>query len=139
MNNYSIETIKVGDNAEFERVITAEMMEKFLEITGDNNPLHIDEEYARSKGFGGRVCYGALCSSFFSTLAGVYLPGKRCLLHSIDSKYKQPVFIGDHLTVKGTVTEVNELFNVITVKGSIVNQHGKTVTRAVIQAGILTD
>ncbi len=139
MNDYTIETIKVGDSAQFERVITAQMMQNFLDITGDNNPLHVDEEYARSKGFSGRVCYGALCSSLFSTLAGVYLPGRRCLLHSIDSKYKQPVFIGDSLTVKGTVTEVSELFNVIIVKASIINQHGKKVTGAVIQAGILTD
>ncbi len=139
MNDYSITTIKVGDSAEFERTITDSMMQAFLEITGDDNPLHVDEQYAKSKGFVGKVCYGALCSAFFSTLAGVYLPGKRCLLHGIDSKYKKPVFVGDTLTVQGSVVEVSEVFNEITVKATIKNQHAKVVTRAVIKAGILEE
>ncbi len=139
MNDFSIDTIKVGESAEFTRVITVEMMQAFLQITGDNNPLHVDEHFAKQSGFDGRVCYGALISSFLSTLAGVYLPGKRCLLHGIDSKYKQPVYIGDTITVQGVVSEVNEIFNEITVKARITNQHGKNVARAVVKAGILKE
>ncbi len=139
MNDFSIESISVGESASFERTITCEMMDAFLAITGDVNPLHIDEDYAKEKGFVGRVCYGAMVSSLFSTLAGVYLPGRRCLLHGIDSKYKLPVYIGDTLTVEGSVVDVNELFNEITVKARILNQHGKTVVRSVIKAGILIE
>ncbi len=139
MNNFSIDTIKVGESASFERTITIEMMDAFLMITGDNNPLHINADYAKSKGFVDRVCYGALTSSMLSTLAGVYLPGEKCLLHSIESKFKLPVYIGDTLLVEGTVSEVNEMFKEITIKARILNQNGKTVLRAVVKAGILDE
>ena len=72
----------------------------------------------------------------FSTLAGVYLPGEHCLLHGVECKFARPVFIGDVLTVSGTVTEVNETFREITVKAVITNQNGQKVTRGVIRAGV---
>ncbi len=137
MNNFTIATIKVGESASFKRKISPEMMDAFLMITGDNNPLHIDSDYAKSKGFVDRVCYGALTSSMLSTLAGVYLPGEKCLLHSIESKFKLPVYVGDLLSIEGIVTEVNEVFKEITIKAKILNQDGKTVLRAIVKAGIL--
>ena len=59
--------------------VTPEMMDAFRAITGDVSPIHIDADYARGRGFPGRVVYGMLGASFFSTLAGVYLPGEHCL------------------------------------------------------------
>ena len=75
------------------------MLEKFRDITSDVNPLHNDEAYAKERGYGGRVVFGMLCAGFYSTLAGVYLPGEHCLLHEVETKFKKPVFIGDTLTV----------------------------------------
>ncbi len=137
MNNYDFGSIAVGDTATFERVITREMMEAFLVVSGDNNPLHVDEDYAKSQGFDSCVVYGGVSTSFFSTLAGVYLPGRRCILHSVESMYKKPVFVGDTLTVNGEVSEVNTVYGEITVKVRISNQHGKVVTRGLFKAGIL--
>lgn len=77
-----------------------------------------------------------LVAAFFSTLAGVYLPGEHCLLHSVESKFAKPVFIGDVLTVTGVVEEVNEVFGEVTIKGTITNQDGKKVCRGVIKAGL---
>ena len=68
--------------------------------------------------------------------AGVYLPGEHCLLHGVEAKFARPVFIGDTLTVKGTVTEVNDTFKEITVKAEIFNQEGKKVTRGLYRAGL---
>ena len=112
------------------------MMDQFYAISGDNSPIHMDADYAAQRGYPGRVVYGMLGASFFSTLAGVYLPGEHCLLHSVECKFAKPVFIGDTLTISGKVTEVNETFREITIKAVITNQNGVKVTRGVIKAGV---
>ena len=132
MNSYTLADITPDMTESFTVTVTAEMMDAFYAITGDNSPIHMSEEYAAGRGFPGRVVYGMLGASFFSTLAGVYLPGEHCLLHSVESKFAKPIFIGD--TRK--VDEVNEVFGEITIKATITNQDGKKVTRGVIKAGV---
>ena len=102
-------------------------MDKFIEITGDVSPIHVSAEYAKEHGFTTRVCHGMLFGSMFSTLAGVYLPGEHCLLHSVETKFSLPVYPGDTLTVTGKISEINESFKVVQVKGTITNQNGKKV------------
>ena len=96
----------------------------------------MDETYAADRGYPGRVVYGMLGASFFSTLAGVYLPGEHCLLHGVECKFAKPVFIGDTLTVRGTVANVSEVGSEAEIKAVILNQDGKKVTRGVIKAGL---
>ena len=136
MNHYRLADLTPGVTESFTVTITEEMMAQFYAITGDNSPIHMDADYAAGRGYPGRVVYGMLGASFLSTLAGVYLPGEHCLLHGVDLKFAKPIFIGDTLTVTGVVDEVNDTFREITIKASIVNQHGKKVTRAVIRAGV---
>ncbi len=136
MNHYRLADLTPGVTESFTVTITEEMMAQFYAITGDNSPIHMDEDYAAGRGYPGRVVYGMLGASFLSTLAGVYLPGEHCLLHGVDLKFAKPIFIGDTLTVTGVVDEVNDTFREITIKASIVNQGGKKVTRAVIRAGV---
>lgn len=136
MNSYTLSEIQKGLTETFTVTVTEEKMQLFRQLSGDVSPIHIDEEYAKQRGFEGRVCYGMLGASFFSTLAGVYLPGEHCLLHSVESKFVKPIFIGDTLTVTGVVDEVNDTFGEITIKATITNQHGKKVTRGIIKAGV---
>ena len=136
MNHYTLAEMTPGLSEEFTVTVTPEMMDAFCTITGDVSPIHMDADYAKGRGFPGRVVYGMLGASFFSTLAGVYLPGEHCLLHGVECKFAKPIFIGDTLTVTGVVDEVNDTFREITIKASIVNQDGKKVTRAVIRAGV---
>jgi len=100
----------------FEAEVDQARMDKFLEISEDNNPMHIDTEYAKSKRMISRVVYGMLSSSFYSKLVDVYLPGKFALLHSIEIQFIKPVFIGDKLVIIGEVSSVNNIFNQIEVK-----------------------
>ena len=109
MNHYTLAEMTPGLTEEFTVTVTPEMMDAFRAITGDVSPIHIDADYARGRGFPGRVVYGMLGASFFSTLAGVYLPGEHCLLHGVECKFAKPIFIGDTLTVKGTVVGVSEI------------------------------
>ena len=136
MNHYTLDQLAVGQSESFTVTVTEEMMEAFYRLTGDDSPIHRSAQYAAGRGYPGRVVYGMLGASFFSTLAGVYLPGEHCLLHGVEAKFARPVFIGDTLTVKGTVTEVNDTFREITVRAEIFNQEGKKVTRGLYRAGL---
>ena len=136
MNSYKFSELSVGMSESFEVEITEKMMDKFIDITGDISPIHVSSEYAKEHGFKTRVCHGMLFGSMFSTLAGVYLPGEHCLLHSVETKFSNPVYPGDKLTVSGKISEINDTFKIATIKGNIKNQDGKTVCKAVIQAGV---
>lgn len=136
MNAYTIGQLREGHTESFTVTVTEAMMAAFLAVTGDVSPLHIDEAYAKTRGHKGRVVYGMLCASLFSTLAGVYLPGETCLLHSVEASFAKPVYIGDTLTVSGRVQEVNETFGQVVIKAAITNQDGKKVTRGLIKAGV---
>ncbi|MBQ9134496.1 MAG: MaoC family dehydratase [Lachnospiraceae bacterium] len=139
MNRYSFEEIEKGMEESFQVNVTPDMLEKFKEITGDINPLHTDEVFAKEKGYDNTVVYGMLTASFLSTLAGVYLPGEKSLIHSVETKFVKPVFVGDTLTISGKVAEKNELFSVFTLKVTITNQHGEKVLRGSMQIGVLAD
>lgn len=136
MNDYKYEEIKIGHKESFAVTITDEMMASFNAITGDVNPLHNDEDYARSLGHPGQVVYGMLTGSLLSTLAGVYLPGKRSLIHEVKLKFVKPVYIGDTLTVEGEVEEKHDAYSLLVVKVTIRNQSGEKVCRAKMQVGV---
>jgi len=122
--------------ASFERKITSEMMSAFLEITGDSNPLHNSREYANQKGYADRVVYGMLTASFISTLGGVYLPGKYCLIQGVETKFLKPVYIGDHLTIRGKIIELHESVRQVVIRFAIKNQREEKVCRGILKAGV---
>jgi 3-hydroxybutyryl-CoA dehydratase len=111
-------------------------MNKFLDISNDINPLHIDKNYAKQKGFKDRVVYGMLTSSFYSTLVGVYLPGKYCILQGIDIQFSKPVYIDDELRISGKVSYINEAYKQIEIKATIINQENKKVSKATIKSDL---
>lgn len=135
MNNYKFDELTVGMTESFKVSITEAMLDAFKGITGDVNPLHNDEEFAKSKGHPGRVAYGMLTASFLSTLAGVYIPGERSLIQQVETKFAKPVYIGDELTVTGEITELVESVQRLELKVTITNQDGKKVLRGTM--GIL--
>jgi 3-hydroxybutyryl-CoA dehydratase len=139
MNEYLFSDIKVGLQHSFLVEIDEAKMQKFLEISGDNNPMHIDSDFAKLKGMSDKVVYGMLTSSFYSTLVGVYIPGKYAFLHSVDIQFLKPVFIGDKLVITGEVSGVNEMFRQIEVKAHIVNQYGEKISRAKIKIGLVIE
>ena len=134
MNEYTISELEVGMRASFTRKITKEMEDGFRSISGDGNPLHQDDEFAReiSNGkFSGHAVFGMLTASLYSTIAGMYLPVKYSLIHSFEElSFLKPVFVGDELTVEGEVIDKNEDLGLIRIKVSIKNQHNKSVSRA---------
>lgn len=134
MNEYTFDEIEVGQVASFQREITLEMENMFREISGDENPLHKDDKFAKEMGNGkydSHVAFGMLTASMYSTIAGMYLPGKYSLIHSFEElSFLKPVFAGDVLIVTGEVIDKNEMLKLIRLKVEIKNQDNKKVSRA---------
>ena len=139
MNSTKFKDIKIGIIESFSVKIDTLKLNKFLEITNDINPLHIDCKYAKSKGFINRVVYGMLTSSFYSTLVGVYLPGKYSILQGIDIGFSKPVYIDDTLTITGKVDYINEAYKQIEIKATVTNQNNKKVSKATIKVGVIDE
>ena len=140
MNEYQYEDLKIGQAESFEIQVTEEMEERFRELTGDINPLHRDDSFAKDIGegkFKGHVVFGMLTASFYSTLAGVYLPGKNSLIHSLDIKFQKPVYAGDKLTVCGEVADKQDGLKLIQVKAVIKNERNESVSKASIKILVL--
>jgi len=137
MNNYRFEDLSIGMKESFEVVVSEEMMKDFLNISDDRNPLHIDEQFSKSQGYQDRVVYGLLTTSFISKLVGVLLPGKYCLLQGVETKYLNPVYINDTLTIEGEVNELHASVKRANIKVIIKNQNDEKVLKAKVDVGFL--
>lgn len=141
MNEYKLSDIKIGMKASFEQEITLDMEDAFRNISGDENPLHKDDGFARTVSNGkyqSHVAFGMLTASLYSTIAGVYLPGKNSLIHSFDEiSFLKPVFVGDKLTVTGEVVDKLDDLKLIRIKAGIRNQDNKLVSRAKMKVLVL--
>ena len=133
MNEYNFSDLIIGHTEHFGVIVTKEMEDSFRNITGDINPLHQGDVFACRSGkgkFKGHVCFGMLTASFYSTLAGVYLPGKHSLIHSLDIKFQKPVYIGDQLTVSGKITDKQNELQLFVSKGEFGTQRAQGVAKA---------
>ncbi len=137
INTYQFEELQLGMKESFDIMITKEMMENFCAMTGDVNPLHQDERFAKENGFQNRVVYGMLTSSFLSKLIGVYLPGKNSLIYDTKISYLKPAYIGDCLTIMGELTDKQELYRMIVVRCTIFNQRGEKIVKGKITVKVL--
>lgn len=108
--------ITVGESASFIHQITKKNVEDFAHLSGDKNPLHTDEAYAKETKFSGRIVHGLFLAALVSRLAGMYLPGKRCLLLSEELIFKLPARINDEVEVMGTVVSKSQSTKIIEIK-----------------------
>ena len=126
LHGYYVEDLAVGMTAVFGKTVTEADLVMFAGVSGDTNPLHLDEEFASRTRFGGRIVHGMLTASLISTLIGTKLPGPGCIYISQDLKFRAPVRVGDTVETRATVVEVVAerrkvvLKTVCTVKGQVV-------------------
>jgi len=102
IQSYCIEDLSVGMSASYAKTVTDEDIVRFADISGDMNPVHLDQAYAEKTMFKGRIAHGMLSAAFISTVFGTRLPGAGCIYLSQSLKFKAPVKIGE--TVEATVT-----------------------------------
>ena len=104
---YYIEDLKPGLSESFSRTVTERDIQLFGEVSGDTNPVHFDEDFAKTTMFKGRIAHGMLSASYISTVLGMQIPGPGTIFMSLATRYKAPVRIGDTVATTCTVREVN--------------------------------
>lgn len=105
---YYLEDLEVGMSAEQSIIMSAEKIDAFAELSGDHNPIHMDAEYAATTMFGRRIAHGALSASLISAVLGNELPGPGAIFVELNMRFRRPAFIGDEVTARAEVSEINE-------------------------------
>ncbi|GAC1658498.1 MAG: hypothetical protein NVS4B13_01600 [Candidatus Elarobacter sp.] len=129
--------IAVGERAELTHVITQHDVDAFAELTGDFNPLHVDETFARRTLFRRPVVHGMLSASFISTMIGTLLPGSGALWTSQTLEFLLPAFVGDTITVVAVVEQKSIAARVIALSTVVVNQHGQELVKGKSRVRVL--
>ena len=120
--------VKIGQKAEFTTKIKESMINEFAKISGDFNPLHIDEEYAKTTKFKKRVCQGMLLGSLISKLLSMHLPGNGALYVSQTLSFILPCFIDDEIKISGEIIDKDDIKKIISVKTTITKDEKIIVT-----------
>lgn len=128
MKGFTIDQISVGQSASFAKTITEADVYMFAGVTGDFNPAHVNEEYAKNTMFKGRIAHGMLGASLISTVLAMQLPGPGTIYLKQDLKFLAPVRFNDTITATLTVREVFADKNRVILDCVVANQEGTVVT-----------
>ncbi len=123
----SYDDLIIGEEASFSKTITETDVYLFAGISGDFNPVHVNEEYARQTPFKTRIAHGALPQSLIAPVLGMKLPGLGTVAVEIRCRYKAPTFFGDTITAKATVAEKLQEKRWVRMDLHWTNQRGETV------------
>lgn len=133
----SIDDFSEGQSFSFEKTINESEVARFAELSGDCNPLHMDNSFAEERGFQGRVPHGLLLASYFSKLVGMHLPGKNALLHSVNIKFLHPAYLNDNLVINGVIDHVSLSTQTLILKATITNTNiDRLLAKGTLQVGL---
>ena len=128
----TFEEFNVGDTASMSKTVTETDVILFAGITGDFNPLHVNEEFAKKSKFGKRLVHGCFSSGLISAVLGMKLPGPGALYAGQTVKFVKPTFIGDTLTATATIaekyTKKDGALKFLRIETVVSNQDGVVVT-----------
>lgn len=132
-----IEDFEPGQHASFSKTFRDEDVRRFIQITGDTNPLHVDDEFAARTQFGRRIVHGMLAASLFSTIVGTLLPGTGAIYRSQTIRFLLPVYLGDTVTAHFVVRSVDRARHRLEIDAWIENEAGQRVIEGTCEAGLL--
>ena len=121
MNGLYLEDLKVGMSAMFGKTVTESDIATFAGVSGDTNPIHLHEGFARTTRFGQRIAHGMLSGSFISAVIGTKLPGPGSVYISQSMSFMAPVLIGETITAIATITAIDERRRRVTLKTQCLN------------------
>ncbi len=113
----------IGEEATFSRIFAEEDVQSFSKLSGDTNPIHLDENYAKLTRFGGRIIHGMLVASLISTALGTILPGPGCVYLSQQLSFRAPARIGERLTARVRVNDWDGTKGRIILATEVVNEN----------------
>ncbi|HWQ29041.1 MAG TPA: MaoC family dehydratase [Dehalococcoidia bacterium] len=118
--------VRVGDKAEFTKTVTSDDVVAFANVTGDTNPLHLDDAYAAKTRFGRRIAHGMLSAGFISAALGTKLAPHACVVYLSQSlRFQRPVYVGDTVTARVEVTKIDPARRFVTLTTTCANQNGE--------------
>lgn len=126
MQGFYFDELSLGQTAEMSRIVGAADLEAFAEVSGDNNPLHLDEAYAKTTTFGERIAHGMLSGAYISALIATRLPGPGAIYLTQSLRFRRPVKIGDLVVARATVKRLDSNRAHVTLD-TICEVNGKTV------------
>jgi len=130
--------VEVGQKVQIEKTITSEDVRLFAQVTGDTNPLHLDESYAAGTRFGRCVVHGMLTASLISAALGTKVAPHSCVIYVGQSlRFLRPVFVGDTVTATAEVTAIDYEKRLVTLRTECYNQAGQPVLTG--EATVLLD
>lgn len=132
-----LDDITVGLSANISWRAERQLVDRFAELSGDKNPLHMDDEYAKSQEFDGRVVHGFLLGAHVSGIVGMLIPGRRCLLLEEKLAFPNPVYIDDELLFTISVEEVHPDLSLVMLK-IIAKRAEQTVMRGRVTCKLLS-
>jgi acyl dehydratase len=132
-----IDDFEAGQHVMYRKTFTDDDVRRFVEITGDVNPLHVDEHFAAKTRYGRRVVHGMLTASIFSTMVGMLLPGTGAIYRSQTLTFLRPVFIGETVTAHFVVRAVDRAKHRLDIEAWIENEAGERVIEGTCEAGLL--
>ena len=121
--------LQIGDTATITKTITDDDIRAFAALTGDTNPVHLDDEYAKTTRFGRRIAHGMICASLFSAVLANQLPGPGTVYLSQNLQFTAPVFPGDTVTARVTVTKIREDKPIVTMETIATKEDGTVVVK----------
>ncbi len=127
MIGLSFEEINIGDSAQLSRTISESDVYLYAGVTGDNNPAHLDEQYAQKTMFKKRIAHGMLITGLISSVFGNQLPGNGTIYLSQSVRFLAPVYFGDTITARVEVIEKKDEKKRLVCKTTCINQDGKIV------------
>lgn len=121
--------LNIGDTFSTSRLVTDELIRKFADVSGDYNPIHLDEEFAKTTRFGRRIAHGMLSGAFISAVLGLEFKERKIVYLSQTMKFTAPVYLDDTVTATATVTNIREDRGIVTLETVCTNQNGETLVK----------
>ena len=132
-----IEDFQAGQHVTFTKTFTEDDVRRFIDITGDVNPLHVDDHFAAKTQFKRRVIQGMLTASIFSHMVGMLMPGTGAIYRSQTLRFLLPVYVGDTVTAHFVIRSVDEAKHRLEIDAWIENETGEHVIDGMCEAGLL--
>jgi|TARA_B110000211_G_C13997863_1_gene517033 3-hydroxybutyryl-CoA dehydratase len=133
MKNFKFKQLKINQSSNLKIKISNIFLKKFIQLSGDNNPIHTNKNFAKKYGFKDKIMHGMLLGTFYSKFIGKKLPGKFSLIMESNIKFHKPVYLNDTISIKGSIKALSSVYKIATIKILATNQFNKKISSAKIQ------
>ncbi len=134
MNEFALVDLYAGFSIKKTCDIIADDISAFANFSGDWSSVHVDEDYARERGFEGCLVHGLLIGSLISGFIGMVLPGKHGLLQKINLQFRNPTYVPDRLTIEGAVSRVSEATKTAVIDLHVFGENGQERVRGQVNS-----